>query len=290
MARVHLVDGTFELYRCFHGAPRAIGPSGEEVGAARALFATLVALLEHERVTHAAVAFDSVITPARSKGGRTAEDLIGAQQPLAADVVRALGFPVWPAGRFQADDLLASGAATFERLDEVEQVVVCTTDNDLAQCVRASRVVLLDRIRGVVTDERAVRDEFGVDPGQIPDLFALVGDRSDGIAGVPGWGKVSAAKLLTRYGSIDGIPRSAADWDITVRGRQRLAAALNERRNEALLARELSVRRDDLPISGDLKAIEWHGARRSLVIELAERLGEDAVVERIARWDDRDRP
>jgi 5'-3' exonuclease len=283
---VYLVDGTFELFRCFHGAPRATGPSGDEVGAARALFASLVALATHERVTHAAVAFDSVIAPIPPKGRPTNEDLIGAQQPLAADVVRALGMPVWPAGRFQGDDLLASGAAGFARRDEVAQVVICTTDNDLAQCVRGDRVVLLDRIRGVVTDEPAVRQKFGVGPEQIPDLFGLIGDRSDGIAGVPGWGKVSAAKLLDRYGTIAAIPADAADWDVGVRGRERLAAALVDRRDEALLARDLSVRHDDVPVPRDVSAIEWRGARRSLIDELVERLDDDAVVERIPRWDD----
>ena len=262
------------------------GPTGDEVGAARALFATLVALLTHEHVTHASVAFDSVIAPAAPRGDPTPEDLIGAQQPLAADVVRALGLPVWPAGRFQGDDLLASGAATFARLDDVEQIVVCTTDNDLAQCVRSTRIVLLDRIRGVVTDEPAVRQRFGVAPEQIPDLFGLIGDRSDGIAGVPGWGKVSAAKVLAHYPSIEAIPRAATDWDVEVRGRERLASALCERRAEALLARDLSIRRDDLPVPGELSAIEWGGARRSLVAELTDRLGDDAVVERIPRWDD----
>ncbi len=287
MKRVHLVDGTFELFRCFHGAPRATGPSGDEVGAVRALFATLVALLTRERVTHAAIAFDSVIAPAAPRDRPTSEDLIGAQQPLAADVVRALGLPVWPAGRFQADDLLASGAATFARLDDVDQVVVCTTDHDLTQCVSSTRVVLLDRIRGVVTDEATVRERFGVEPHQIPDLFGLIGDRSDGIAGVPGWGKVSAAKVLGRYGSIEAIPRSAVDWDVDVRGRERLATALRERRDEALLARDLSILRSDLPVPSEPSAIEWGGARRSLVTQLAGRLGDHAVVERIPRWDDR---
>ncbi|MFW2333903.1 5'-3' exonuclease [Ilumatobacter sp.] len=286
MTRVHLVDGTFELFRCFHGAPRATGPAGDEVGAARALFATLVALLDHQRVTHAAVAFDSVIAPATTKAPASPDDLIGAQQPLAADVVRALGLPVWPAGRFQADDLLASGAVAFAELDDVGQVVVCTTDNDLAQCVRSTRVVLLDRIRGVVTDELAVREKFGVDPEQIPDLFGLVGDRSDGIAGVPGWGQVSAAKALDRYRSIEAIPRIAAEWDVEVRGRERLATALAQRRDEALLARDLSVRRGDLPVPAELAAIEWRGASRPLVERLVERLDDDSTVVRIPRWSD----
>ena len=284
MPTVYLVDGTFELFRCFHGAPRAQGPEGHEVGAARGLLATLVSLLTKREVTHIAVAFDSVIAPARTKGPPTTETLIGAQQPLAADVVRALGVAVWPAGRFQADDLLASGAAQLIEDPLVEQVVICTTDNDLAQCVRRERVVLLDRIRDATTDEAAVRIKFGVDPQQIPDLFGLIGDRSDGIAGVPGWGQVSAATLLNRYRHIDDIPSDPADWDVSVRGRERLAAALAARREEALLARDLSVKRADLPVPATLERLEWSGARRELIDVLVQQLDDDSAVERIQRW------
>ena len=280
----YLVDGTFELFRCFHGAPQVTGPSGDEVGAARALMATLVSLLDKRRVTHAAVAFDSVIAPTPPKGRPTSEDLIGAQQPLAADVVRALGLPVWPAGRFRGDDLLATGAARLADDERVGQVVICTIDNDLAQCVRGGRVVMLDRIRDVVTDADAVRQKFGVEPEQIPDLFGLVGDRSDGIAGVPGWGPVSAARVLRRYRSIADIPDDPADWAVEIRGRDRLAATLRERRAEALMASELSVRRGDLPLRVTLDDVEWDGARLDLIEPLLERLGDDSVLERIPRW------
>lgn len=284
MSTVYLVDGTFELFRCFHGAPRAKGPGGDEVGAARALLATLVSLLSKREVTHIAVAFDSVIAPPRTKGPPTADALIGAQQPLAADVVRALGVTLWPAGRFQADDLLATGAARLSEDDRVGRVVICTTDNDLTQCVRGERVILLDRIRDAETDEAGVRAKFGVTPQQIPDLFGLIGDRSDGIAGVPGWGKVSAAILLNRYGRIDDIPDDPADWDVAVRSRDRLAAALRERRAEALLARDLSVKRSDLPVPATLGNLEWSGARRELIEALVGELDDDAVVERITHW------
>lgn len=283
---VFLVDGTFELFRCFHGAPRAKGAKGDEVGAARGLLATLVSLLSKHEVTHAAVAFDSVIAPAPTKGPPTADALIGAQQPLAADIVRALGLVLWPAGRFQADDLLATGAARLADDERVERVVICTTDNDLTQSVRGDRIVLLDRIRDVLTDEAGVRAKFGVDPEQIPDLFGLIGDRSDGIAGVPGWGQVSAAKLLARYRRIEDIPETADDWDVAVRGRDRLAAALRERRAEALLARDLSTKRADLPVPATLDALEWTGARRDLMAALVDRLDDDSTVERIGRWAD----
>jgi 5'-3' exonuclease len=283
---VYLVDGTFELFRCFHGAPRATGPTGDEVGAARGLLATLVALLSKHDVTHGAVAFDSVIAPARAAGPPTSEALIGLQQPLAAEIVRALGLLLWPAGRFQADDLLASGAARLATDERVDRVVICTTDNDLCQCVSGERVVLLDRVRDVVTDENGVRAKFGVAPEQIPDLFGLIGDRSDGIAGVPGWGKVTASALLDRYRRIEDIPDDPGQWDVAVRGRDRLASMLRERRDEALLARDLSVRRPDLPVPATLARLEWRGARRDLVDAVVARLGDDSTIERVPRWTD----
>ncbi len=281
---MYLVDGTFELFRCFHGAPRATNNSGEEVGAGRALLATLVALLEHRNVTHAAVAFDSIIAPAATSGPSSAEDLIGAQQPLAAEIVRALGLTLWPAGRFQADDLLATGASRLTEDPAVDQVVICTTDNDLNQSVRGRRVVLLDRIRDIETDEEAVRARYGVGPEQIPDLFALVGDRSDGLAGLPGWGAKSAATVLSRYGRIEDIPADPAEWDVTVRRADRLATVLRERHEEAILGRELSVRRPDLPMTVELDALAWRGAHREQIAAVVSRLDDDSAVTRITRW------
>ncbi|MCE9623310.1 MAG: flap endonuclease [Actinomycetia bacterium] len=286
MAHVYLVDGTFELFRCFHGAPRAKGRSGAEVGAARGLLATFVSLLAKNEVTHIAIAFDSIVAPAKSPGPPSAEALIGAQQPLAAAIVRALGVTLWPAGRFQADDLLATGAARLAEDSDVDRVIICTTDNDLAQCVRGERVVVLDRIRQVVTDEARVRAQFGVTPQQIPDLFALIGDRSDGLAGLPGWGPKSAAAVLQRYGSVATIPDDHKQWDVAVRGAERLAAVLRERREETVLSRELSIRRDDLPLPVSLSALEWRGARRELVDELVAELDDDSTVARIPRWAD----
>lgn len=286
MTTVHLVDGTFELFRCFHGAPRAAGPDGAEVGAGRGLLATLVALLVREEVTHIAVAFDSIVAPAKRPGPATTEALIGAQQPLAADVVRALGIPVWPGGRYQADDVLASGAARLEPDERVTKVVLCTNDNDLAQCVRGDRIVLLDRIRGVVTDEARVRERFGVSPQQIPDLFALIGDRSDGLAGVPGWGPKSAAALLVRYGGVAEIPTDHTAWDLSVRGAAGLAASLADRRDEVLLTRELSVRHADLPVPATMQTLEWRGADRNRIESLVAVLGDDSAVARIPRWRD----
>ena len=272
--KLHLVDGTFEIFRCFHGAPRAM--VGErEVGACRGLAQTMAALLRQDDVTHVAVVFDRAVAPVRID--RATEDgALQSQFGLAADVVRAMGIAVWPMIRFQADEGLASGALRFR--DAVDQVVICTTDKDLMQCVVGERVVVLDRVRKVLTDEAGVRARFGVAPAQLPDLFALVGDRSDGLPGIPGWGPRSAAIVLERYGRVEDIPDS--DWDVDVRGADRLAAALTERRLEAILYRDLSIRRSDVPIPHALEDLRWRGPKPELDEVLAT-LGDDSVRARI---------
>jgi 5'-3' exonuclease len=288
--RVHLVDGTFELFRCFHGAPRATGPDGREVGAARGLLATMTALLNDVDVTHVAVAFDSVVAPPSSGPGRggSAEALVGAQAPLAAAVVRALGIPVWPSGRYQADELISTAAHRYADDPGVDQVVICATDNDFTQCVRGDRVVLLDRIRKRVTGAAGVLERFGVEPGQIPDLFALIGDRSDGLPGVPGWGRASAAAVLARYRRLDDIPPDAATWDVPVRGAARLSTALREHWDEAMLCRDLSVLRTDLPLRQSVADLEWRGASREAIAAVVARLGDATAVQWITRWRDAD--
>jgi 5'-3' exonuclease len=283
--KVHLVDGTFELFRCFHGAPRATSPDGREVGAARGLLATMTALLNTPDVTHVVVAFDSVVAPPSSQGkAGTPEALIGAQAPLAAAVVRALGIPVWPSGRYQADELISTAAHRYASDPTVEQVVICATDNDFTQCVRGERIVLLDRIRKRVTDAAGVFERFRVEPAQIPDLFALIGDRSDGLPGVPGWGRTSAAAVLGRYRRLDDIPPDPAVWDVPVRGAARLSAALREHWDEALLCRDLSVLRTDLPIHQTVADLEWHGASRPAIDAVVAKLGDQTAVEWISRW------
>jgi 5'-3' exonuclease len=281
--KVHLVDGTFELFRCFHGAPRA-QHDGREVGAARGFLATLVSLLSEPEVTHVAVAFDSVVAPPGKPLGN--EGLIAAQAPLAAAACRALGVVLWPSGRYQADEILSTAAARFAADTDVEQVVICATDNDFDQCVVGRRVVVLDRIRKVLTDEDAVYDKWGVAPDQIPDLFALVGDRSDGLPGLPGWGVRTSSAVLERYGTVDAIPLDEKEWDIKVRGKTTLAATLRERRDEALLCRDISRLRIDLPLRRSTADLEWHGAHPDRTRGLCTLLGDDAVLERITRWND----
>jgi 5'-3' exonuclease len=227
-----------------------------------------------------------VVPPPGARRGSSAEDLIASQVDLAADVVRSLGMPVWPAGRYKADELLATGAARYAADPSVEQAVICSIDNDFNQCVRGARVVVLDRIRRVVTDEAAVVERYGVGPDLLPDLFALVGDRSDGLPGVPGWGVTSAAAVLRAHGNLDAIPVDERDWQARVRGAARLAAALAERRDEALLCRDLARLRTDLPLRHTTADLEWRGAHAARMASLCLVLGDDSAMARIERWSD----
>ena len=239
------------------------------------MLATLVALLNEPDVTHVAIAFDRVVPSGGSL--KAAEASLDSQVGLAADVARALNLPVWPSGRYQADELLASAAATFERDERVEQVVICTTDLDLAQCIRGDRVVLLDRSRKRLMTEADVVERFGVAPSQLADLFALVGDRSDGIAGVPGWGLKSAAKALREHGTVDAIPTTGDD---------RLTASLRRHRQEALIARDVLEVRTDVALTTALDDLEWPGADRVRTKAMAVALDYDEPLSWISAWSD----
>jgi 5'-3' exonuclease len=284
---VHLVDGTYELFRNHFGAPAARAQDGREVGATRGLLRTLVALLREERTTHVAVAFDHVVESFRNelfegyKVGEGIDPDLMAQFPLAEQAARALGLVCWPMVEFEADDALATAAARFARARSVEQVRICSPDKDLAQCVRGERVVLLDRRRDRVLDQAAVRDKFGVDPASIPDWLALVGDAADGIPGIPRWGAKSASALLARYRRIEAIPDDESAWQVKVRGAAALARSLRERREEAELYRVLATLRLDVPLTEKLADLRWRGARTDELARLCQALGEDRVIERL---------
>jgi 5'-3' exonuclease len=265
---VHLVDGTYELFRSYFGAPKATGPDGREVGAVRGLVRSLSALLREDGVTHAAVAFDHVIESFRNElfpGYKTSAgvpaDLL-AQFGPAEDAVRDLGVVVWSMVEFEADDAMATAAARFAEAPEVERVFLCTPDKDLAQCVRGRRVVGLDRMRRRLLDEDGVREKFGVAPGSIPDWLALVGDDADGIPGLPRWGERSASAVLARYGRLEDVPAFHHRWEVQVRGAAALAESLRAHRDEALLYRTLATLRTDVPLTEDLEALRWRGAER----------------------------
>lgn len=272
---VHLVDGSFELFRCFHGAPRAADADGVEIGAVRGLVWTLTALVR--RSTHVVVVFDPIAPPRAADRGD--EAVLRSQAALAYAAVRALGLPCWVTPRAQADDLLASAAAAW-RADA--DIVLCTTDKDLLQCVRGREVVLLDRIRDRITDEAAVRERFGVLPTQIPDLHALIGDPSDGLPGVPGWGPKSAAVVLGAYARLEDIPDDPAAWTVRPRGADRLAAALRDHRADALVQRDVSILRTDLPVRAAVDDVRWRGPRPTLG-PLLDRLGASEAAAALTR-------
>jgi len=284
--RLHLVDGTYELYRSYYGAPSAAAPDGTEVGAVRGLLASLAALLREPEVTHVAVAFDTVIESFRNElfdGYKTGEGIdppLWAQFPLAERAVRALGITVWSMVEFEADDALASGAVHYGEDPRVEQVLLCTPDKDLAQSIVGDRIVGLDRRKKAVLDEAGVRAKFGVGPASIPDLLALVGDEQDGIPGVPKWGMKSAATVLARYAHHEAIPARAADWQVKVRGAEALADSLVEHRDHAALYKRLATLRTDVPFVEALDDLRWRGARPGLAVLCAE-IGYERLLERV---------
>ncbi len=280
MRRVHLVDGTYELFRAHFGAPPARARDGAEVGATRGLLRTLLALLREDGVTHVACAFDHVIESFRNQlfdGYKTGEGVpeeLMAQFPLAERAAHALGLVVWSMVEFEADDALATGASRWGADDAVEQVVICSPDKDLAQCVRGSRIVCLDRRRGIVLDEAGTIEKFGVPPASIPD----------GIPGIPRWGAKSAGAVLARYGRIEAIPGEASAWTVAVRGADALAQSLQQSRREAALYKTLATLRRDVPLGETLADLEWRGARREELTVLAQEIGDDEVLERVGRF------
>jgi len=286
--KIHVVDGTFELFRCWFGAPKATDATGREVGATRALLRTLLRLLEQDDCTHVGVAFDRVIESFRNelfdgyKTGQGIEPGLLSQFPLAEQATRSLGVVVWPMVRFEADDALATAATRWG--DEVDQVVICSPDKDLGQCVRGGRVVLRDRLRKKTFDEAGIVEKFGVVPGAIPDYLALVGDSADGIPGIPRWGAKSTATVLAHYGCIESIPDDPEAWEVKVRGAKTLAANLAEHRNEALLYRTLATLRTDVPLPESLDELRWRGAQRERLADFCASIDDDRFVDKVPRF------
>jgi len=277
--QVHLVDGTYELFRHFYAMPSAKNRDGEEVAAVRGVMYSMRGLVR-DGATHIGIATDHVIESFRNalwpgyKTGEGIDPALWAQFPLLEEALRAWGLTVWPMVEVEADDALAAAATKAARDPRVDQVIICTPDKDLAQCVQGTRVVQLDRVRKTTRDEAGVVARFGVPPASIPDYLALVGDTADGFPGLSGWGAKSTATVLARYHHLEAIPDDHREWDVKVARAASLAATLARDRELALLFRRLATLRTDLSLFESVDELAWtgptpalSGLRRRLAVE-----------------------
>jgi 5'-3' exonuclease len=291
--QLHLVDATFELFRAFFSRPTEHAPDGRPVNAVHGLVDSMLSLLREPDVTHIGAATDHVIESWRNDVFPGYKSSLGVAPELLAQfedaerALRAIGIPVWAMVEDEADDALATAVDRFGGDPRVTQVVVCSVDKDLAQLVDGTRIVLRDRMRRITYDEAGVIAKFGVEPESIPDYLALVGDSSDGYPGLPGWGAKSAGAVLARWKHLEAIPPSALDWDVPLRNASRLAATLDQQRDEALLYRRLAILGRDAAIEDvtpTIDALEWRGVPRTEFIGLCDELGFRTVRERVQRW------
>jgi 5'-3' exonuclease len=279
---IHLVDGTYELFRHYYALPAARDAEGREVAAVRGVLASVLGMMKGG-ATHVAVATDHVIESFRNglwPGYKTAEgiepDLL-AQFPLLEEVLAAAGIVVWPMVEFEADDALAAAAHAAAQDSRVERVIICTPDKDLAQCVRGTRIVQLNRRTRVTIDEAGVIKKFGVSPSSIPDYLALVGDAADGYPGLKGWGPKSSAVVLAKFAHLESIPSDWREWRVTVPNGSALAATLSRERDRAVLFRTLATLRTDIDLFNDVDELRWNGPTPAFA-DLAARL-DGAVTE-----------
>ena len=263
---MHLIDGTYELFRHFFAVPSAFDAKGNEVGAVRGVLMSMLGLIEGG-ATHVGVATDHVVESFRNElyaGYKTSEGVpepLLAQFPVLEEALECMGVKVWPMVQYEADDALASAAVKAALDTQVRQVIICTPDKDLAQCVTGGRVVQLDRMRGILRDEAGVVTKFGVKPESIPDYLALVGDSADGFPGLEGWGPKGASLILSEYSHFENIPKDWRKWPSSIRGAQRLAGVLFEQWNDAVLYRVLATLRQDVPVFESLDELHWNGPR-----------------------------
>ena len=287
--KIHLVDGTYELFRAHFGAPPKKSLSGQEVGATLGLIRSMMLLLNNPEVTHVAVAFDHVIESFRNKmyagykSSAGVDTVILNQFPLAEAAVKALGLVTWPMVKFEADDAIAAAVAKFKKIKSVEQIVICSVDKDLTQMVDGNRVVCWDRRREIVLDEKGVIEKFGVSPESIPDFLALVGDSADGYPGIQGWGEKSTSTVLAKYKHIEEIPSDPNKLGLGLGRATTLLENLKNNYKDALLFRELSTLREDVPLKESLKDLEWKGALPRLK-KLCQELRDERIPERVTKW------
>jgi len=287
--KIHLVDGTYELFRSHFGAPPKKSTSGQEVGATLGLMRSLLMLLQSPGVTHVAVAFDHVIESFRNKlyagykTGAGVDPILMAQFPLVEKAVSALGAVVWPMVEFEADDAIATATARFKKIKSVEQVIICSVDKDLTQMVEGRKVVCWDRRREIVLDEKGVVEKFGVEPESIPDYLALVGDSADGYPGIKGWGAASTSAVLAKFRHIESIPKDPQKLPFSPGRAATLVENLQQNYKDALLFRELSTLRTDVPLKEKLDDLKWRGAYPRLKT-LCRELREERLAERVMKW------
>jgi 5'-3' exonuclease len=263
---VYLVDGTYELFRHFFAVPAAKDASGQEIGAVRGVLTSVQSMIERG-ATHIGVATDHVVESFRNDlypGYKTAEGVppeLLSQFPILEEALQAMGVLVWPMVYYEADDALASAAAKAAQDERVTQVIICTPDKDLGQCVAGNRVVQLDRRQNIVRDEAGVVAKFGVMPTSIPDYLAVVGDSADGFPGVAGWGAKAAASVLFQYAHLEAIPKDWRQWHASIRKARTLAGSLFSAWNDALLFRTLATLRLDVPVFETVEDMQWRGPR-----------------------------
>ncbi len=263
---VHLIDGTYELFRHFFAVPAASDVNGREVGAVRGVLNSVLSMIEHG-TTHLGVATDHVVESFRNDlypGYKTSEGVapeLLSQFPILEEALEAMGVLVWPMVEFEADDALASAAAKAAQDERVGHVIICTPDKDLSQCVVGARVVQLDRRRDALRDEAGVVAKFGVSPHSIPDYLAVVGDSADGFPGVQGWGTKAAALTLSQYPRLEDIPKDWQDWHPSIKRARALSESLFSAWDDALLFRRLATLRLDVPVFETVEDLRWKGPR-----------------------------
>jgi len=289
--RLHLLDGTYELFRAHYGRrDTVIAPDGHDVHATLGILESTLALLREPGVTHIAASFDTVIESFRNemfpayKSSAGMDPELLRQFPYAEAALEAIGVVVWRNVEFEADDAIA--AAAIRWVDDVEQVVICSPDKDMCQVVLGDRIVTYNRREQKIVDEGGVVEKFGIHPESIPDYLALVGDTADGVPGLPGWGAKSTSAVLARFPRLELIPPDPVDWGIVVRGADKLAVTLAMYRDEAQLFRELTTLRLDVPIAEDLPDLEWRGVPEERFRIFCETMGFDGDAINVHRWAD----
>lgn len=281
---LHLIDGTYELFRYYFAVPSSADRNGQEIGAVRGVLASVLSMLENG-ATHLGVATDHVVESFRNDlyaGYKTSEGVapeLLSQFPILEEALRAMGVKVWPMDYFEADDALASAASKASHDESVSQVIICTPDKDLAQCVVGTRVVQLDRRRDILRDESGIVAKFGVAPKSIPDYLAVVGDTADGFPGLAGWGEKAAALTFSQYPHLEDIPKDWREWHPSIRRARPLSESLFSGWNDALLFRTLATLRLDVPVFDSIDDLRWQGPRPSFE-EYCNRLKASDLVRR----------